>query len=105
MTAKAALTAADGLACARRLYYIDYASARLPENLSPQERDMESSVLAITASGILALDHTSIWERYHRSYLGRNYFRIEEGTGHCEEPAQLPTLASRKVKADAKGKR
>jgi hypothetical protein len=86
MTAKAALEAAGDLACARRNHYVDYASAKLPENLDPQERDMESSVLAVTAAGILALDHTSIWQRYYRSYLGRNYFRIEDGTGHCREP-------------------
>jgi hypothetical protein len=84
MTAKAALDAADGLACARRAYYVDYASSHLPENLDPQQRDMEGSVLAVTAAGILALDHTSIWQRYHRSYLGRNYFRVEEPTGRCD---------------------
>ena len=78
MTAKAALEAAKDLACARRVYYVEYASARLPENLASQQRDMESSVLAVTAAGILALDHTSIWHPYHRSCLGRNYFRIEE---------------------------
>jgi hypothetical protein len=86
MTAKAALEAAGDLACARRTHYVDYASAKLPENLDPQERDMESSVLAVTAAGILAFDHTSIWQRYYRSYLGRNYFRVEDGTGQCREP-------------------
>jgi hypothetical protein len=86
MTAKAALEAAENLACARRVYYVEYASARLPENLATQQRDMESSVLAVTAAGILALDHTSIWHPYHRSYLGRNYFRVEEGTGPCNGP-------------------
>jgi hypothetical protein len=86
MTTKAALEAARDLACARRVYYVEYASARLPENLASQQRDMESSVLAVTAAGILALDHTSIWHPYHRSYLGRNYFRVEEGAGDCNAP-------------------
>ena len=87
MTAKAALDAAKDLACARRVYYVEYASARLPENLPAQQREMESSVLAVTAAGILALDHASLWNPYLRSYLGRNYFRVEEGTGHCHAPA------------------
>jgi LmbE family N-acetylglucosaminyl deacetylase len=101
MTAKAALDAAEGLTCARRLHYVDYASAKLPENLSPPERDMESSVLAVTAAGIVALDHTSIWQAYHRTYLGRNYFRVEEGNGRCEEPAPSHSVASRRASAAA----
>ena len=94
MTAKAALEAAGDLACARRAYYIDYASSRLPENLVGQQRDLESSVLAATAAGILALDHASVWHPYHRSYLGRNYFRIEEGSGSCLPAANALQAAS-----------
>jgi len=94
MTAKLALEAAAGLTCARRVYYVDYASARLPENLGPQDRDLESSVLAVTAAGNLAFDHTSIWHKYHRSYLGRNYFRVEEGAGPCRDPASAPLSAA-----------
>jgi hypothetical protein len=86
MTAKLALEAATQLACAKRVHYVEYASARLPENLTPQQRDMESSVLAVTAAGILAFDHTSIWRKYHQSYLGRNYYRVEDATGPCKDP-------------------
>jgi len=105
MTAKAALDAAGELACARRVHYVDYASAKLPENLDAQQRDMESSVLAVTAAGILALDHTSIWHRYHRSYLGRNYFRVEEGGGRCREPASDLQQAAASQQLNAIGKR
>jgi hypothetical protein len=83
MTAKAALDAARGLTCARRLYYVDYASSRLPENLNSQQRDMESSVFAVTLAGVLAFDHGAAWRRYDQSYVGRNYFRTEEGVGRC----------------------
>jgi hypothetical protein len=86
MTAKAALDAAKGLGCARRVYYVEYASARLPENLPARDREMETSVLAVTAAGVLALDHASLWNPYLRSYIGRNYFRVEEGAGHCSGP-------------------
>jgi hypothetical protein len=89
MTAQAALEAAGDLACARRLHYVDYASARLPENLDAQQRDMESSVLAVTASGILQLDHGSIWRQYYHAWLGRNYFRVEEGAGRCDQAPNL----------------
>jgi hypothetical protein len=98
MTAKAALDAAAGLGCAERRYYVDYASSKLPENLNEQERDMEASVLAVTAAGILALDHTSIWARYYQSYLGRNYFRVERGSGHCDDVPAASVL----VHADAR---
>jgi hypothetical protein len=94
MTAKAALEAAGDLTCARRVHFIDYASARLPENLQGQQRDLESSVLAATAAGILTLDHASVWHPYHRSYLGRNYFRIEEGSGSCLPVANALQAAS-----------
>jgi hypothetical protein len=104
MTAKAALEAATGLGCTDRFYYVDYASSKLPENLNEQERDMESSVLAVTAAGILALDHTSIWARYYQSYLGRNYFRVDRGSGRCDEvpPASNLTRAEARPPADRK---
>jgi hypothetical protein len=98
MTAKAALEAAKGLACARRIYYVDYAKSHLPENLSVKDRDLESSVLAVTAVGIEALDHPSIWEPYRRGYLGRDYFRVEQGSGPCssrEPPRTIGGAAAR----------
>jgi hypothetical protein len=105
MTAKAALGAANDLGCARRVHYVDYASARLPENLTGQQRDMESSVLAVTAAGLLALDHGSIWHPYYRSYLGRNYFRVEEGAGPCRAPVAAALHAVVDQPPNALGKR
>lgn len=78
MTAKAALDAVSDLACVRRVYYVDYASSRLPENLDAQQRDMQSSVFAVTLAGVLALDHRTSWHHYDESFVGRNYFRVEE---------------------------
>jgi hypothetical protein len=83
MTAKAALDAVAVLSCVRRAYYVEYASSRLPENLSSHDRDMESSVFAVTLAGVLALDHGVAWQRYDKSYVGRNYFRVDEGNGRC----------------------
>ena len=83
MTAKAALDAARDMSCVRRLYYVDYASSKLPENESPQERDMESAVFAVTLEGVMAFDHGTAWHHYDQSFIGRNYFRVEEPTGSC----------------------
>jgi hypothetical protein len=97
MTARAALDAAQGLTCASRRHFVEYASARLPENLSAEDRELEASVVAVTAAGILALDHPGIWQAYHRSYLGRNYFRFEPGSGHCDAPAPEVASAAKRV--------
>lgn len=83
MTAKAALDAVADLDCVRRIFFVDYAKSRLPENLNGQQRDMQSAVFAITLAGILEFDHRSAWHRYEQSFIGRNYFRVEEGKGPC----------------------
>lgn len=84
MTAKAALAAVQDSACVRRVFYIDYASSQLPQNLDAQKRDMESSVLAVTLAGIQAFDHSTSWQHYDGSFVGRNYFRVQAPTGRCD---------------------
>lgn len=83
MTARAALDAVADLSCVRRVYYVDYHSSKLPENLNAQQRDMESSVFAVTLAGVLALDHPANWHHYDKSFVGRNYFRVSAGSGRC----------------------
>jgi len=80
MSAKAALDAAEGLTGARRLHHVGYASAERPENLDPQERDMKCAVYAVTLAGVLALGHPTAWQHYNRNYVGRDYFRVEDGS-------------------------
>jgi len=92
MTAKAALDAVKDSSCVRRVYYVDYASSRLPQNLNAQQRDMESSVFAVTLAGIQALDHGTSWHHYDQSFVGRNYFRVQEPTGWCD--AAVATVAA-----------
>ena len=87
MTAKAAIDATRDLSCVRRVSYVDYASSRLPENLDVQQRDMESSVFAVTLAGVQALGHGTSWHHYDKSYVGRNYFRVQEPTGGCAAAA------------------
>ena len=83
MTAHAALDAVNDLACVRRVSYVDYASVKLPENLSAEQRDMASSVFAVTLAGVLAFDHRTSWHHYDESFVGRNYSRVQEGVGRC----------------------
>lgn len=87
MTAKAALDAVSGLPCVRRVFYVDYASAHLPENLDVQRRDMQSSVFAVTLAGVMAYDHPTSWRKYDKSFVGRAYFRTEEPAGRCDAAA------------------
>lgn len=83
MTAKVALDAASDMSCVRRAYYVDYASSKLPENLTAQERDMESAVFAVTLEGVMELDHGTSWHHYDQSFIGRNYFRVAQPGGNC----------------------
>jgi hypothetical protein len=91
MTAKAALEAVKDLSCVRRVYYVDYASSLLPPNLNAQQRDMESSVFAVTLAGVQALDHGTFWRHYDQSFVGRNYFRTQEPAGACDK--EVTTIA------------
>jgi len=93
MTSRLALEATRDLGCVRRVYYVDYASSKLPENLSARQRDMESSVFAVTLAGVLAFDHGTAWRRYDDWYVGRNYFRVDEPPGACGAPATTATAA------------
>jgi hypothetical protein len=77
MTAKAALDAAEGLTRTRRLYYVGYASANLPENLGGYDRDIKCAVYAVTLAGVLELGHPVAWRHYDENFIGRNFCRIE----------------------------
>jgi hypothetical protein len=92
MTAKAALDAVKKIPCVRRVYYVDYASSQLPQNLDARQRDMESSVFAVTLAGVQALDHGTFWQHYDESFVGRNYFRVQEPAGRCD--AAVTEMAS-----------
>jgi hypothetical protein len=83
MTGKAALDATAAMSCVRRAYYVDYASSKLPENLNARERDMESAVFAVTLAGVIAFDQSTAWQHYDQSFVGRNYYRVEEPDGRC----------------------
>ena len=55
----------------------------MPPNLNAEDRDLESSVYAVTLAGVLAYDHGASWHHYDESFVGRNYFRVVEPKGAC----------------------
>jgi len=87
ITSRLAVDAAADLGCVRRVYYVGYASARLPDNLDARQRDMESAVFAVTVAGVKAFDHVPDWRHYYQTYVGRNYFRVEEPAAACAASA------------------
>ncbi len=92
MTARIALDAAKDMRCVRRVYYVDYASSKRPENLNARERDMQSAVYAVTLAGVMAFDHGTAWQHYDHSFIGRNYYRAEQPNERC---GAEPTIAAR----------
>jgi hypothetical protein len=78
MTASAALDATRDITGICRLYHVGYASAELPENLSAYERDLKCAVYAVTMAGVLAFDHPIAWQHYNQTFIGRDYFRVQQ---------------------------
>lgn len=54
-------------------------NAYYEENMTGVEREIETGTFAALSIGVTALDHPSPWDRLHRSWLNRHYFRIEPG--------------------------
>jgi hypothetical protein len=95
MTAKAALDAVEGLTSVRRVHYIGYASAALAENLTGEDRDIKCAVYAVTAAAVLAFDHPMSWRHYDRTFVGRNYFRVEEPSPDVPDYGREPSTELR----------
>jgi hypothetical protein len=79
--AQGVLEAIADLPWINKALYLDYVTADMEENMSSAEREIEAGTFAALAMGLTALDHPSPWDRLHRSWLSRHYFRIEPGVG------------------------
>jgi LmbE family N-acetylglucosaminyl deacetylase len=77
--AQGVLEAIADLRWINKALYLDYVTADMPENMSSAEREIEAGTFAALSMGVAALDHPSPWDRLHRSWLSRHYFRIEPG--------------------------
>ena len=77
--AQGVLEAIADLPWINKALYLDYVTADMKENMNSAEREIEAGTFAALAMGVAALDHPSPWDRLHRSWLSRHYFRIEPG--------------------------
>ena len=77
--AQGVLEAIADLRWINKALYLNYVTADMEENMSGAEREIEAGTFAALAIGLTALDHPSPWDRLHRSWLSRHYFRIEPG--------------------------
>jgi len=82
-SSQAALEAAAGLRCARRVLHQTYHVADLPPNLGPEEDEMQAGVFAVTAAGVTALGSANTWEPHYKAWLGRGYARTQEPADGC----------------------
>jgi len=80
--AQGVLEAISELPWINKALYLDYVTADMPENRNAAEREIEAGTFAALSLGLTALDHPSPWDRLHRSWLSRHYFRIEQGVGN-----------------------
>jgi LmbE family N-acetylglucosaminyl deacetylase len=80
-TAKAALAAIAGSSDVRIVHHLGYAAASRPENLDGLNRDMKCAVFAVTLAAIQAFDHPAHWQHYDKTFVGRDYYRIEDSVG------------------------
>jgi hypothetical protein len=74
--AQGILQAIADLPWINKALYLDYVTAKMEENMSSADRQIEAATFAALATGLTALDHPSPWDRLHRSWLSRHYFRI-----------------------------
>jgi hypothetical protein len=77
--AQGVLEAIADLRWIHKALYLDYVTADMKENMNSAEREIEAGTFAALSMGLTALDHPSPWDRLHRSWLSRHYFRIEPG--------------------------
>src|SRR6185503_3393713 len=83
--AQGVLEAIADLRWINKALYLNYVTASMEENMSSAEREIEAGTFAALSIGLTVLDHPSPWDRLHRSWLSRHYFRIERGVGSTSQ--------------------
>ena len=82
--ARSVLDAIKDLSFINKLFYLNYVTADLPENMNATDREIEAATFGALVAGVTAYDHISPFDRLHRSWLSRHYFRLERGTEKCK---------------------
>jgi hypothetical protein len=75
-TSLLAQEATEALDCVSRVLYLDYTIRSRPINLSPEDQQIQAGVFAVTVAGT-----SKGWDHKHRSWLGRQYLRVERSRG------------------------
>lgn len=84
-TSKGVLEAINNLSCINKAFYLNYVTETMPVNMNASEREIEAGTFGALVVGLTALDHWSPWDKLHRGWLSRHYFRTERGTGNCSQ--------------------
>ena len=77
------LEASKTLPCVHKALFVNYPTAWMPRNLNTEALIVEAAVWGVTTSGLSDTYHRNTFDSLHKSWLGRNYFRVERGTGSC----------------------
>ena len=87
--AQGVLEAIAELPWINKALYLNYVTADMEENMSSAEREIEAGTFAALAMGLTALDHPSPWDRLHRSWLSRHYFRMSAVLGVLRQEGEM----------------
>lgn len=67
-----------------KAYYMDYATAGMPNNLNQGDAQQEAATFAQMIAGLNAFGWSAPWDQTHRSCLGKTYLRVEPGVEGSE---------------------
>jgi hypothetical protein len=67
--------------CVTRRFYLDYTISSKPINLSPEDLQIQAGVFAVTVATVSRLGYQSTWDDIHRSWIGRQYLRVDPSVG------------------------
>jgi LmbE family N-acetylglucosaminyl deacetylase len=69
--------------CINMAHFQDYSIAGLPENMSVEEKNLHVGTWGALNAGLINSGNYPTWEPGHNSWLGRQYYRVEYGSGSC----------------------
>ena len=71
--------------CAPVYRHIEYFTRTKPVNVTGEDYMIDVGTWAATASGLSDNHAKATWESGHNAWIGRNYFRVTQPTGACEQ--------------------
>jgi LmbE family N-acetylglucosaminyl deacetylase len=77
-----------------KAYYVDYATSSMPNNLSPDDAQIETVTFAQVIAGLNAFGWPAPWDQAHRSWLGKTYVRVDPGVDGTACPYLVGSLCT-----------